>query len=391
MYSRNPAVIDALLDCGADINDTSHKDGYSPLIWAIRCNREPRIAERLIELGADINHQDKYGNTALEWAVCNINPKDVEKQLMSAINNSKTLSNVTVSLASIKQTSKTRLVPLLLKHDPSSDSLINSCILAYALSPAQTAIQIIHKIRATKSIRLGYEDKGLRNDIYLICLSSEKDKVAAYIDWFKSDSIFCAGLQKTQYGIKYPVAFSNQVVLDALIRELGLKATKDTVEWTIGSCKDYKLLDSVINSCDNVNKQDLDGRTALYYAVNSDNANAVEALIAHGAKIDMREGKLYHTELIEAVNRQSPSLAIIKALLKAGADVNARDKDGSTVLMYAVNKNITADAANLLINAGAKLDAKKGDDYVYEYCNSSLRNTSLYTKLYNAALHSSWW
>ena len=40
---------------------------------------------------------------------------------------------------------------------------------------------------------------------------------------------------------------------------------------------------------------------------------------------------------------------------------------------------------------GAKLDAKKGDDYVYEYCNSSLRNTSLYTKLYNAALHSSWW
>lgn len=51
MYQSNPKVIEALIECGADINDKSHKDGYTPLFWAKRCNRNSNVAEYIKSQG----------------------------------------------------------------------------------------------------------------------------------------------------------------------------------------------------------------------------------------------------------------------------------------------------------------------------------------------------
>ncbi len=51
MYQTNTAVIDALIAAGADINDKSSKENYSPLDWAARCNRNEEIYKYVKETG----------------------------------------------------------------------------------------------------------------------------------------------------------------------------------------------------------------------------------------------------------------------------------------------------------------------------------------------------
>lgn len=77
--------------------------------------------------------------------------------------------------------------------------------------------------------------------------------------------------------------------------------------------------------------------------------SVAEALLEHGAAVDAGDRK-GRTPLMWAVNRGN--LPLIRFLIDAGANVNARDRDKyneSTVLMYAQR----ADAADLLLRHGA--------------------------------------
>ena len=75
MYGRkeDDAVIDLLIQAGADINQTD-SDGFTPLMSAA-INKRSQTIIHLIELGADINAKDQYNRTALEIAItamCNL-------------------------------------------------------------------------------------------------------------------------------------------------------------------------------------------------------------------------------------------------------------------------------------------------------------------------------
>ena len=94
--------------------------------------------------------------------------------------------------------------------------------------------------------------------------------------------------------------------------------------------------------------------SALLLAANGDNPEIVKALIDAGANINAKNGGGW-TALMFAVTK--PEIA--KVLIAAGANVNAKNNFGSTVLMIAVRD----DASNLnvikeLISAGANVNAK---------------------------------
>jgi len=72
------------------------------------------------------------------------------------------------------------------------------------------------------------------------------------------------------------------------------------------------------------------GFTPLHYAAQHDSADAAALLIAHGGRLDAREGSSGHTPLHWAAYCDAGRVAGL--LIARGADVNARDDEGRTPL-----------------------------------------------------------
>lgn len=176
-----------------------------------------------------------------------------------------------------------------------------------------------------------------------------------------------------------------------IIDELNYQVDFDTLEYAIQNVKDKEILECLFSYFPNVNYHDEHDYTLLGYSVEKGNVEAVKVLIKNGADVNSTFDSGNKTALFQAVNMSKPNTEIVKELVSSGANVNATTKEGITPLIYAVNKNTTTDVAMILINAGAKKDVKYNGNYVYEYCNSNIKKTSVYTELRNAVKSNSWW
>ena len=97
-FNSQPAVINALIKAGADINSEAIID-LTPLHWAAAFNSQPAMIDALIEAGADINSQDYIiDSTPLHWAaVLNPEPAIIDALIKAGadINSQDSLSDST--------------------------------------------------------------------------------------------------------------------------------------------------------------------------------------------------------------------------------------------------------------------------------------------------------
>ena len=113
------------------------------------------------------------------------------------------------------------------------------------------------------------------------------------------------------------------------------------------------------------------GYTPLSIAVEEKKFDAALALINAGAKADRRVSPKHMTALMVvaselpaenryvALTQNEGPVGIARALIKAGADVNAADSDGVTPLMIAATHDNSA-LIGVLVQAGANISAKSG-------------------------------
>jgi ankyrin repeat protein/N-acetylneuraminic acid mutarotase len=106
------------------------------------------------------------------------------------------------------------------------------------------------------------------------------------------------------------------------------------------------------------NRADRYGTSPLLQAVSESITSAVELLLAHKADVNavLREGNLSGSTSLHLATR-SGNKVIVELLLKAGADVNARDKDGYTPLNYVAGGD-NVEVAKLLLAYKADPNAK---------------------------------
>jgi uncharacterized protein len=88
------------------------------------------------------------------------------------------------------------------------------------------------------------------------------------------------------------------------------------------------------------------------------NVAAITALVAQGENVDARDMN-GRTALFIAASR--PNAALCRALLAGGANVNVTDNDGQTPLMWAAEQKGNRQVVRMLIDAGADVNARAVD------------------------------
>jgi ankyrin len=119
---------------------------------------------------------------------------------------------------------------------------------------------------------------------------------------------------------------------------------------------DAAAVKKLLASKADVNAPQVDGATALHWAVYRDDVETANLLIAAGANVGAanREGT---TPIFMASLYGTPRM--IDALIKGGADAKQRGPNGETTVMFAA-RNGNPDAIKLLVAAGADVNAREG-------------------------------
>src|SRR5215831_3741486 len=104
-----------------------------------------------------------------------------------------------------------------------------------------------------------------------------------------------------------------------------------------------------------VNAPQVDGATALHWAVQANNLEMIEMLLGAGAAVSAASKSGATPMQLAAMNGHA---AIIERLIRAGADPNAPlSQTGDTALMMAISER-HSDVAKVLVERGADLNAK---------------------------------
>ena len=105
-----------------------------------------------------------------------------------------------------------------------------------------------------------------------------------------------------------------------------------------------------------VNAPQVDGTTALHWAVRADDLETIDLLVRAGANVSARNRAGVMPLELAALNGNA---AVIERLIKAGADVNRPlNSSGDTALMMA-SRSGKAGAVKALLDRGAQINAKE--------------------------------
>jgi ankyrin repeat protein len=142
---------------------------------------------------------------------------------------------------------------------------------------------------------------------------------------------------------------------------------------------DPAMIEKLLKAGADPNAVSSEGETALMTAARTGSVESVKALLDHGADVNAKEKWLGQTALMWAVAENHP--AVVEALIAHGADVNARSDireekiknkwfvanvvsppphGGFTPLLYAARQN-SLEAAKMLVKAGADLNLADPD------------------------------
>jgi len=121
---------------------------------------------------------------------------------------------------------------------------------------------------------------------------------------------------------------------------------------------DIPVIQDFLASGESINARATNGWTPLHYAAAAGHLNVATYLLDHGAEINAGMKECEQTPLFSAVAARNPSAAtaMTNLLIQRGANPNATIAGDQTPLMVAVAR-CRADAAKLLLDAGAHIDA----------------------------------
>ncbi len=148
----------------------------------------------------------------------------------------------------------------------------------------------------------------------------------------------------------------------------------------LASVRELLLAGCDVNACDG------DGLTSLMFASREGSAAVVAALVDSGAAVGARDS-LGRTALMHAAS-QARDGVVVDVLLRSGAKLDAVDKSGMTPLMYAVMQSSPDErVVRILLLAGADPNARGGEWTPLRLAISYNRNSAVAKLLLGAGAH----
>ena len=113
------------------------------------------------------------------------------------------------------------------------------------------------------------------------------------------------------------------------------------------------MVEKLANIAANTNTVLRGGETALMRCARTGNGDAVKALLARGADVNVKDTQRGQTPLMWALEERHPD--VVRVLIDREADVRARTRGGFTPLMFAARQG-DMDSARLLLGKGADVN-----------------------------------
>ena len=147
-------------------------------------------------------------------------------------------------------------------------------------------------------------------------------------------------------------------IIDGHIHEVTPKKRETALHWAARDHPNPEVIDILIDAGAEVDARSNTGFTPLHYAARSKNPRGiVPALLDAGADPNARSNNGL-TPLHLAVRNSHQPGGFVETLVNAGAKVNVKSKSGYTPLHYVVIAKEPMEAARALLRAGADKDAK---------------------------------
>ena len=369
-FNQNPEVIDTLIKYKADVN-AENENEETALMIASTYNKNPAIIKTLIKHGANVNMKDKYGNTSLMIAAKNKN------------------------LPAIRT---------LIKHGGDSKDNYKHNTLYIFIHSNITLDDIKTLIKEGIDINyknlIDYNKRKNRDIIEMLAKKQGKifpnknDAVLGMMEYNDDLNVIEAIIKHTLNNIEddrdkksmklllmlYATHNRNPLVIQTLIKN-GIYENLESTDYlnilneASRSTDNPEIIEMLIKNGADVNAKDIYGLTALMEAAFFNiNNNIIETLIKHGAKVNAKDTKgntalmyalyiqpkiiKYYANLPNPRSKMDKYIAkkriIIETLIKNGADVNNKNKNGCTPLMRISIPSLL----ETLIKNGADVNAK---------------------------------
>lgn len=347
-------VVQSLLHLGANVQDSGHRE-RTPLMEAAKAGHTA-VVELLLHYNPSVDHVNKLGETALVLAA---------------------------------RSGSTSIVELLLEHGADVDGLQNGNIVTS------------NGARPLKSSPLGECcSAGHVDTAYLLLERGASPNLAAsngYAPLHRAAQSGYIGLVRDLLSKGANVDILNSVAGWSPLHEACWHNHPDVVEILLAhKCKvniedtedgrtpliraairkHHAVVTMLLGNGEvDINATDFDNRTALGHAVTNNAPDIVTALLAHGAETEIESNEDGHTPLGESA-RFKRDCSITEHLLRAGANVNAKNAHGWTALEEA-SCHGQYETARLLIKHRANVNITDRDGHTALHRAAEHNNPSI--------------
>lgn len=362
-YRGYPEMVELLVRYGADI-DARGDNLLSPLHAACQTGHIKTI-KMLVELKANLNiksasNQNEPAWSSLAHLAMENNAEGVRILLEAdADHEISTIIHGTPLGSAVAYGSLDVCEILLKKGANPSHELIEPPLLCWATRPGHMKHRFeIVKLLVEKGVNLNVSDKNGETPLHLACWSEGPDKLST-VEYLLLQGAEVNLRGRNGYTPLHIAIIQNDVRLLQLLLsqrqlELEIWSEKKTTPLIL-AVENEEMTRMLLEHGAKPNTRSDDGNSALLSAINGNHTNTVRLLIQYGAQIDPPDGSRDDSvwEPMESAVDEGQG-DIIRILAEAGADVNRRFLDGSTL----IHMGLDSTGLGALLEFRPKLDIK---------------------------------